>query len=87
MTVTKNRFVSGLNNSLKYLEERNLSLHNYTYSEEYLEAIMLGMKEVNFSGASVSVCNSKPLIQLIAKKILGFLGLTNVRLSETYVHL
>lgn len=45
---------SGLNNSLKHLEEQDLRLHNYNYSEDYMDAVMKGMKEILFNGVSVS---------------------------------
>lgn len=46
-------FLSGLNNSLKYLEEKGLSLHNYHYSKPFLDAIMAGVTNVSFDGVSV----------------------------------
>jgi hypothetical protein len=46
---------TGLNNSIKYLEKSGLDLHNYNYSDEYLEAVVRGMKEVQFQGISVSL--------------------------------
>ncbi|XP_053381997.1 gamma-aminobutyric acid type B receptor subunit 2-like [Mercenaria mercenaria] len=42
----------GLNNSIKYLERSGLQLHNYNYSSQYLEAVVKGMREVNFQGVS-----------------------------------
>lgn len=47
-------FFPGLNNSLKYLEEKGLSLHDYSYSPDFLDAILKGIKEVQFDGVSVS---------------------------------
>ncbi|XP_053381960.1 gamma-aminobutyric acid type B receptor subunit 1-like [Mercenaria mercenaria] len=42
----------GLNNSIKYLGESGLQLHNYNYSSEYLDAIVKGMREVRYMGVS-----------------------------------
>ncbi|XP_060573691.1 gamma-aminobutyric acid type B receptor subunit 2-like [Ruditapes philippinarum] len=42
----------GLNNSIKYLAESGLQLHNYNYSSQYIDAVIHGMKEVRFDGVS-----------------------------------
>jgi hypothetical protein len=47
--------LEGLNNSIKYLEESGLELHNYNYSDKYLQAVVRGMKEVKFQGISVNL--------------------------------
>ncbi|KAH3825169.1 hypothetical protein DPMN_127042 [Dreissena polymorpha] len=41
-----------LNNSIKYLREKGLSLHNYTNSPDFLEAIHKGTNEASFQGIS-----------------------------------
>jgi hypothetical protein len=45
----------GLNNSIKYLAESGLQLHNYNYSSQYIDAVIHGMKEVRFDGVSVNM--------------------------------
>lgn len=52
-------YFAGLNNSIKYLDEEGLSLHNYTYSSRFLDAIMKGMHDVTFDGVSVSIVKIK----------------------------
>ena len=42
----------GLNNSLSYLNDSGLQ--QYTNNRYYLDAILMGMREVNFQGVSVS---------------------------------
>ncbi|XP_052762188.1 gamma-aminobutyric acid type B receptor subunit 1-like [Mya arenaria] len=42
----------GLNNSLKYLDEKGLSLSRYKYSEDFNQAIVNGIKETSFVGVS-----------------------------------
>ncbi|XP_060557326.1 gamma-aminobutyric acid type B receptor subunit 2-like [Ruditapes philippinarum] len=49
----------GLNNSIKYLEASGLELHNYNYSDKYLQAVVRGMKEVKFQGISGPVAFDK----------------------------
>ncbi|XP_052762191.1 gamma-aminobutyric acid type B receptor subunit 2-like [Mya arenaria] len=44
----------GINNSLKYLEEKGLSLSNYNYSEDFSQAIIKGIQETSFVGVSVA---------------------------------
>jgi len=46
---------TGLNNSIKYLEEKGLSLHNYTYNADFIDAFMRGIRDVSFLGVSVSI--------------------------------
>ena len=44
---------SGLNHSLRHLD--GMKLHEYNYTDVYLDAVLKGMHEVSFNGVSVSV--------------------------------
>lgn len=57
--------LTGLNNSIKYLDAEGLKLHEYNYSDVYLQAVMKGMDEVTFDGVSVKI-----ILQILFKNWL-----------------
>ena len=48
--------LTGLENSLPYLAEHNLTMAGYNYSDVYRDAFISGMMDVSFLGVSVSHC-------------------------------
>lgn len=55
LNINKYKFCfSAVKESRKYLKEKHLSLKNYNYSTDFLDALISGLLDVSFDGVSVN---------------------------------